>query len=146
MPRKFTNWREFEKRRTTGSGTTVVDKEVILLPTFDTFIYNDPAGFPGVDRWNSIPNSVPSSVDPLTALQIPVGLINPWNDANEQPTGGIPAILVAPRTPTRAVLSYDLSGISAGVNIVSATLNLTVANSSNWDDPNAGTGAGAGTA
>jgi hypothetical protein len=61
--------------------------------------------------------------------------MNLWDDRNEQPTGGSQTITPAVRTPTRAVLGYNLSAMPIGSNILSASLNLTVANSRDWFTP-----------
>lgn len=130
MSNDFINWREYDRRRRSGSGTsTPVSKELILLPTFDTYFFHQPLNIPGGDRWNAI-NPRPS---PDVSTQLIVGLLNPWNDGINIPGGGPFDALVAPRTPTRSVLSYDLTQLPTGVNVQSANLNLTVAGNSFWN-------------
>ena len=137
MSNDFINRREYDRRRRSGSGTSnPVSKELILLPTFDTYFFHEPLSTPGGDRWNAI-NPRPS---PDVSTQLIVGLLNPWNDGSNIPTGGGGPgggfdILVAPRTPTRSVLSYDLTQLPTGVNVQSANLNLTVAGNSFWNAP-----------
>jgi hypothetical protein len=141
MSNDFINWREYDRRRRSGSGSsTPVSKELILLPTFDTYYFHQPQsqpGFPsapGADRWIAIdPTTTPDA-----STQLIVGLANPWNDGTNIPTGGGgpgggPSALIAPRTPTRSVLSYDLTQLPTGVNVQSANLNLTVAGNSFWN-------------
>ena len=131
MSNDFINRRRLDDRKRSGQPSAPTEKELILLPSFDTFIFYAPSPNPGNDRWNTV-TGIGST--PNTAQQIPVGLMNIWDDRNDQPTGpgGGPSIFPAVRTPTRAVLAYNLSGISAGSNILSASLNLTVANSRDW--------------
>lgn len=143
MSNDFINRRFYDRRRTaSGGGTQFVDKELILLPVHDTFIfagYGDSA-FPGADqRWTSI---LPPNVTPQTCTQLPIGLVNPWLDGDDYPVGGGGGggfggggVLAVGRTPTRTFLQYDLSGISPGSAITTATLNLTTASSSNWSTP-----------
>ena len=105
-----------------GSGDSkfiIVNKS--LFTNFDTFMFHNPFGYSGGDRWNFIPNAD----SPSSAQSIPIGFINPWNDgANIQFTSTEQS--VAPRTPTRAVLSFNISEIPQNSTIVSASLNIGV--------------------
>jgi len=140
MSNDFINRRRWDdRRRSRQQPTTPTVNELILLPSFDTFIFHAPIGNQGNDRWVAVTGI---GATPNTAQQIPVGLMNLWDDRNEQPTGGGQTITPAVRTPTRAVLGYNLSAMPIGSNILSASLNLTVANSREWFTPGGGPGAG----
>lgn len=141
MSNDFINRRFYDRRRTSSSGSQFVDKELILLPVHDTFIYAGDAvpGYPGAnERWTNI---IPVGQNPSVSQSLAVGLVNPWLDADDFPAaggggggqgGGFNPVA---RTPTRTFLQYDLSGITPGATITSAALNLTTANSSNWSVP-----------
>jgi hypothetical protein len=104
-----------------GGGSISKTVNTFLNPQFDTFIFHNPTGYSGSDRWDFIPGDQ----TPSLARSIPVGFINPWNDAaNIQ--RGIPDTAIAPRTPTRGILSFDISGISQNATILSANLSLNV--------------------
>lgn len=142
MSNDFINRRRWDdRRRSRQQPTTPTVKELILLPSFDTFIFYAPIGNQGNDRWAAVAGL---GATPNTAQQVPVGLMNIWDDRNDQPTGGGQQVAPAVRTPTRGVFGYNLSGISAGSNILSANLNLTIANSRDWFTIPSGGGAGAG--
>lgn len=137
MSNDFINRRFYESRRRSGTQTQFVEKELIVLPTFDTFIS---APGPGEnDRWSSTILDYPAkTVNPNACRELPIGLLNPWLDADDLlppggggPPGG-PGGFVNIRTPTRSFFMYDLSGITPGANIISADLNLTVRKRSNW--------------
>ena len=140
MSNDFINRRFYDRRRTaSGGGTQFVDKELILLPVHDTFIYAGDvnSNYDGAnERWGSI---LPINTTPQTCTQLPIGLVNPWLDGDDYPVGGgggqQGGVLAVGRTPTRTFLQYDLSGISPGSAITTATLNLTTASSSNWSTP-----------
>ena len=108
------------------TGTSFIDREIVIYPSFDTFIFHNPSGYSGGDRWNFLPNG---NV-PVNAEEIPVGFINPFNDAAAI-TAGTPETSIAPRTPTRAILGFDLSQIPAGANILSAELSMKIASLQN---------------
>lgn len=103
------------------TGPQTIEKEIFLLPTFDTFIFHNPIGSPGGDRWNVLT----SGLLPDQSTQIPIGYLNPWNDGSMVAANQ----LIAPRTPTRGVFSYDLSQVPAGANILSASMNLSISSS-----------------
>jgi hypothetical protein len=96
----------------------------MLLPSFDTFIFHKPTGACGGDRWDFLPNGN----NPNISQEIPIGLFNPWNDGGDAPNGSTQA----PRTPTRAVLAFDMRNLTPNANILSADLVLTVGRSNNW--------------
>lgn len=136
MSNDFINRRFYDKRRT-ASGDRFIDKELILLPTHDTFIFAGDAesAYDGAnDRWQAI---LPTGQTPQTCTELPIGLVNPWLDADDFPAdgGGPLGVLAVGRTPTRTFLQYDLSGISAGSQIISANLNLTTVRSKEWIQP-----------
>jgi len=125
------NRRDIRSLQPPPSPPTGALKELILVPSFDTFIFHQVAGACGGDRWSSI---VPSASTPSTSTEIPIGLFNPWNDGNDAPNG----TTQAPRTPTRGILGFNLAGISVGSNILDAQLKFTVSRHANWiDNPNA---------
>lgn len=139
MRSDFINSREGIDRRnlryflgnSAGSTTTITDKELILVPSFNTFIWNNPAGTSGSDRWDTI-----GGQNPKGATELPIGLLNPWNDGDDVTINTPP---FAPRTPTRSILGFNLSGLSADVNILSADLTMKVVKNQEW-----GNGAGSG--
>lgn len=137
MRSDFINKRNLDRRRTTPpSQPTLVDREIILIPTFDTFIWH--SSVPGNDRWgDSI--QVFNQNEAKFSPQLPIGLLNPWNDHNDQPSGllppgGPPTSTLAVRTPTRIVMGFDMTGVPTAANITEATLSLTVSSSENWVD------------
>jgi len=138
MSNDFINRRFYDKRRTAnggggGGGSQFIEKELILLPSYDTFIFvGDNSAIPGSNRWNNI---VPLGSSPATSQHLAVGLVNPWLDANDLPPPGQFGLEPMVRTPTRTFLNYDLTGITSGSQIISATLNLTTASSLNWIQP-----------
>ena len=69
---------------------------------------------------------------PYTARELPVALLNPWCDHGDRPFATVPGITLIPRTPTRSLLAFNMSGVPTGANILSADLNLTVSGSSFW--------------
>lgn len=105
-----------------GSGDSkfiTVDKSIST--NFDAFMFYNPFGYSGGDRWNFIPNAD----TPSFATSLPIGFINPWNDGGNIQFASTEQS-VAPRTPTRAVLSFNLSEIPQNSTIVSARLNIGV--------------------
>lgn len=137
MSNDFINRRFYDRRRTAsggGGGTEFVEKELILLPSYETFIYagdsTDP--YPGTnERWAGV---IPPNQSPSTGQTLAVGLVNPWLDADDFPPGGGLGLTPVARTPTRTFLQYDLSGITTGSVIMSAVLNLTTSGSSYWNE------------
>jgi hypothetical protein len=146
MSNDFINRRFYDRRRTAsggGGGTEFVEKELILLPTYDTFIYaGDSTFYPGTnERWTGV---LPINQSASAGQTLAVGLVNPWLDANDfDPAppppgggqGGGGGTVIVARTPTRTFLQYDLSEITSGSVIMSALLNLTTAGSSYWNAP-----------
>jgi hypothetical protein len=138
MRSDFINKRLINRRRQTPtSQPTLVDGEIILIPSFDTFIWH--SSIPGNDRWSNALEVGDQSQAPFSP-QLPIGLLNPWNDYNDQGSGGLlppgsgPSTTLAVRTPTRIVMGFDLSGVPTAANITEATLMLTVSSSENWTD------------
>lgn len=140
MRSDFINKRDiYSKRRSLGeTGGTFTEYELILLPKFDTFIYHQTAAEPttGEDwniRWATV---LTDGQFPETSQEIPVGLLNPWNDGG--PPSGPFQIAAAPRTPTRTVMAFDLSQIPAGAFILDSQLKMTVSSKGNWGESPAG--------
>lgn len=131
MRSDFINKRDVYRRRS-GGGNPPQTKEcnLILLPTFDTFIFHNPFN-PGSDRWSFID---PSNGTPNTSTNLIVGLLNPLNDADDQPDpGGFGGgIQIPPRTATRSILAYNLTELPVNATILSSTLNLTVNGRNAW--------------
>ena len=119
------NRRDIRSLQPPSSPPTGTVKELIVIPAFDTFIFYQAAGASGGDRWSRI---IPSASTPSTSTEIPVGLFNPWNDGADAPNG----TTQAPRTPTRGILAFNLSGLTAGANILDAKLNFTISRHNNW--------------
>lgn len=141
MRSDFINKREIYRRRTPpgSTGGTFTEYELILLPKFDTFIYHQTANVPsGSEDWNLRWQDVlAGGANPNTSQEIPVGLLNPWNDGGPPsggPGGGF-GFEAAPRTPTRTVMLFDLSQIPAGAFILDSQLKLTVSSKAYWDSP-----------
>jgi hypothetical protein len=138
MRSDFINKRQIDRRRRAvgETGGTYTEYELILLPEFDTIIYHKTANAAGanwnVDRWDVLDGYDNGSTPEKSYREFVVGLLNPWNDGSNIPTGPF-GILYAPRTPTRAVLGYDLSPIPATAEILSSELNLTVTSKDNWE-------------
>jgi hypothetical protein len=127
MRSDFINKRDVYRRRNVTNPPQTRDCNLIVLPTFDTFIFHNPTT-QGSDRWDELSQGTPN-----TSTSLIVGLLNPLNDANDQPPSGSFSTPVAPRTPTRTILAYGLTGLPANASIISATLNLTVNGTRAWD-------------
>lgn len=142
MRSDFINKRNINgRRRSLGeTGETYTEYEMIVLPKFDTFIFHQPPLSPtSSENWNQRWNGVlQGAANPETSQEIPIGLLNPWNDGG--PPSGPLAITVAPRTPTRSIVSFDLSAVPTSANITDARLNLTVSSKTYWDESNQGSG------
>jgi hypothetical protein len=132
MRSDFINKRFISNKRLL-SQTNFTDTEIIVIPEFDTFYWHNPAifGTPD-DRWNGTP-VLPDGGDFEQATQVPIGLLNPWNDGEDAPLeGGRLGTLIQVRSPTRTAMAFNLSSLPANAQITDAKLNLTVANSRNW--------------
>jgi hypothetical protein len=125
MSNPFINRRNTKNRRRGDSPIiNTVQGEFIRIADFDTFYWHTPSPGVGADRWNDISDS-----------QLVVGAMNPWNhsDASNYPqSGGMLGSVIPPRTPTRSVMGFDLTGVPTAGSIVEATLSLTVADSQFW--------------
>ena len=136
MSNDFINRRfDDNRRRRSGPSPQTVQGEVIRIADFDTFIWHIPANL-GSDRWSALPNAAPPSTSASSSSQIPVGLLNPWNNSTATgfpPDSGQLAAAIAPRTPTRAIFGFNLSGIPQTATITEANLYLTVAQVNSWD-------------
>jgi hypothetical protein len=135
MRSDFINKREiYQRRRQIGeTGGTTTEYELILLPKFDTFIYHQTATAPTSGenwnlRWGTL---LTGGGNPNASQEIPIGLLNPWNDGG--PPSGQFSIAAAPRTPTRMVMAFDLSQIPAGAFILDSRLNMTVSSKAYWN-------------
>lgn len=135
MRSDFVNKRDYGRRRS-GGGTTppqTIQGELIVIPEFDTFFYHKtPVSGTPDDRWGTILDGVGA-----LAKQIPIGLLNPWNDGSDAPSdavGGVPGVgaVISVRTPTRTAIAYNLSALPINAQILDAKLNLTVAASRDW--------------
>jgi hypothetical protein len=69
---------------------------------------------------------------PKTAHSLPIGLINMWSDYNED-TPNLAGITVAPRTPTRSIIAFDVSSLGKTYSIGPTKLYLTLEDDNNWD-------------
>jgi len=127
MRSDFINKRFISNKRLL-SQTQFVDTEIIVIPEFDTFYYhNPPSAF--VDKWGGI-----ISGNFEEATQIPIGLLNPWNDGDDAPAeGGMLGASIPVRTPTRTAMAFNLSSLPANANITDAKLILTVSSKRDWD-------------
>jgi hypothetical protein len=115
-----------------GSQQQTTDSEIIVIPEFDTFYWHNPTG-PADDRWNGTP-VLPNGGNFEQATQVPIGLLNPWNDGEDAPLeGGRLGTLIQVRSPTRTAMAFNLTSLPANAEIREAKLNLTVANKRNWD-------------
>jgi hypothetical protein len=133
----FIDRRRLDDRRRRRPGTNQrVSGELILIPDFDTFILHNPNDNPS--RWNLLPNAEPNFFPPYTSFELPIGLMNPWNHAdnpNYPPDDGGPfGTLIPTRTPTRTVMGFNLSGVPTAASIIDAKLMLTVAGNNEWDN------------
>lgn len=132
MRSDFINKRYISNKRLL-SQTQFIDSEIIVIPEFDTFYYHNPPSAFADDRW------IDTSVSPVggnleQAKEVPIGLLNPWNDGEDQPAEGGPiSPVIRVRTPTRAAMTFNLSSLPANAQITDAKLNLTVANKRDWD-------------
>ena len=129
MRSDFINKRDYGRRRT-GGGTPpqTVESEIIVIPEFDTFIYHD-ASPSANDKFGGT-----GIINGPNDTQVPVGLLNPWNDGEDMgPDTGSFTQTYPVRTPIRAVMAFNLSSLPAGCQVIDAILNLTVANKRNWD-------------
>jgi hypothetical protein len=130
MRSDFINKRDYNRRRATDT-QTFVDGEIIVIPEFDTFIEHKPPIFgTQVDRWSK--TSVGSATE--QSPQIPVALLNPWNDGEDMlpETGSQLGTVYPARTPSRAVMTFNLASLPTTGQILDAKLNLTVASSREW--------------
>jgi len=118
-----------------GSPPQTTESEIIVIPEFDTFYYHNPAIFGTLDdRWNGTP-VLPNGGNFEQATQVPIGLLNPWNDGEDAPSegsGGLGTVIQV-RSPTRTAMAFNLTSLPANAEITEAKLNLTVANKRNWD-------------
>lgn len=128
MRSDFINKRELQRRRLTAA-QNFVEGEIIIIPEFDTFYWHNPLGAADA-RWEFIGNANE------LASEVPVGLLNPWNDGEDIPpdtSGEFGTTNIANRSPTRAAMAFNLSSLPANAQIIDAKLNLTVANKRDWD-------------
>jgi hypothetical protein len=143
MSNDFINRRQVDGRRRNRGGTNQkVSGEFIAIPTFDTFYHYTSQE---TDRWSGFLPYPDAFAVPEQSYQIPIGLMNPWNHADGlgyPQEGGPFGSLIPPRTPTRAVLGFDLTGVPTAASILDARLILTVAGNSGWDAVNPLTTAG----
>lgn len=117
-----------------GSQPQTTESEIIVIPEFDTFYWHNPP-ISGIadDRWNGTP-VLPNGGNFEQATQVPIGLLNPWNDGEDAPPeGGMLGTLIQVRSPTRTAMAFNLTSLPANAEITEAKLNLTVANKRNWD-------------
>ena len=131
MRSDFINKRDIQRRRRPNQ-PQFTDGEVIVIPEFDTFYYHNPPSAFTDDRWTEV---FPIPLGNLEqAQEVPIGLLNPWNDGEDQPAeGGLLNPTIPARTPTRAAMTFDLSLLPANAQIIDAKLNLTVASKRDWD-------------
>lgn len=135
MRSDFVNKRDYGRRRS-GGGTTppqTIQGELIVIPEFDTFFYHKTTvSETPDDRWG---NPILAG-DGALAKQIPIGLLNPWNDGSDAPPDAGPGpgfgAVISVRTPTRTAIAYNLSALPINAQILDAKLNLTVAASRDW--------------
>jgi len=133
MRSDFINKRDFQRRRNATSTQNFVDGEIIVIPEFDTFYWHNPTQAAD-DRWIGEIGEIGGNYE--TASEVPVGLLNPWNDGADIPSdssGGVGTSNIQNRTPTRAAMAFNLSTLPANAQIIDAKLNLTVANKRDWD-------------
>lgn len=130
MRSDFINKRDIQRRRR-PSQPQFTDGEVIVIPEFDTFYYHNPSSALGDDRWTEV---FPNLGNLEQAKEVPIGLLNPWNDGEDQPLeGGAFGTVIQVRTPTRAAMTFNLSSLPPNAQIMDARLNLTVASKRDWD-------------
>lgn len=131
MRSDFINKRDIQRRRRPNQ-PQFTDGEVIVIPEFDTFYYHNPPSTSGDDRWTEV---FPNLGDLEQAQEVPIGLLNPWNDGEDQPSEGSGGFgtVIQNRTPTRAAMAFNLSSLPPNAQIIDAKLNLTVASKRDWD-------------
>lgn len=131
MRSDFINKRDIQRRRR-PSQPQFTDGEVIVIPEFDTFYYHNPTST-FADRWTEV---FPNLGNLEQAEEVPIGLLNPWNDGEDQPSESSAfgfGTVIPVRTPTRAAMTFNLSSLPANAQIIDAKLNLTVASKRDWD-------------
>lgn len=132
MRSDFINKRFISNKRLL-SQTNFTDTEIIVIPEFDTFYYHNPLSAFGDDRWAGTV-VLPNSGNLEEATQIPIGLLNPWNDgADMEVEGGAFSPIYQVRTPTRTAMAFNLSSLPANAQITDAKLKLTVSSKRDWD-------------
>jgi len=132
MRSDFINKRFISNKRLI-SQTNFTDTEIIVIPEFDTFYYHNPPSAFGDDRWAET-IVLPNSGNLEEATQIPIGLLNPWNDgADMENEGGAFFPIYQVRTPTRTAMAFNLSSLPANAQITDAKLKLTVSSKRDWD-------------
>ena len=145
MSNDFINRRQIDdRRRRRGSSGGTPLTELIVLANVDTFIHWETNT---ADRWQTL-IEFPSGgfFVASDALEVPIGLMNPWNDADSTqypPASGQFGTQIPTRSPTRAVIGFDLTQLPANASVVDAKLVTTVARNYFWnigDFPNTGGG------
>jgi len=136
MRSDFINKRFISNKRLL-SQTNFTDTEIIVIPEFDTFYYHNPPSAFGDDRWAGTV-VLPNSGNLEEATQIPIGLLNPWNDGDDAPSDGSDVFpgfgtVIQARTPTRTAMAFNLSSLPANAQITDAKLKLTVSSKRDWD-------------
>jgi hypothetical protein len=132
MRSDFINKRFISNKRLL-SQTNFTDTEIIVIPEFDTFYYHNPPSAFGDDRWAGTV-VLPNSGNLEEATQIPIGLLNPWNDGADMQGefGGLSTVYQV-RTPTRTAMAFNLSSLPPNAQITDAKLKLTVSSKRDWD-------------
>jgi hypothetical protein len=131
MRSDFINKRFISNKRLL-SQTNFIDTEIIVIPEFDTFYYHNPPSA-SVDKWAET-EVLPNGGNLEEATQIPIGLLNPWNDgADMENEGGAFSPIYPVRTPTRTAMAFNLSSLPANAQITDAKLKLTVSSKRDWD-------------
>ena len=134
MRSDFINKRYISNKRLL-SQTQFIDTEIIVIPEFDTFFFHAPPifGQGADDRWNEL---FPTGGNFEEQKEVPIGLLNPWNDGEDQPVESAQmgfGTVIRNRTPTRAAMAFNLSSLPANAQITDAQLKLTVSSKRDWD-------------
>lgn len=121
------------RRRNVSDPPKTEERELILLPEFDTFLWWNSSNGGGDDRWDVENVAVPDNEKTI----LPISPLNPWNDGSDNPEvgggGTIGGFASATRTPARSLLGFKVVGIPTDASILSAELRLTVNTKKNWD-------------
>ena len=134
MSNDFINRRQIDdRRRRRGSSGGTPLTELIVLANVDTFIHWDQDT---ADRWQTLIEFPDTNFVANQAWEVPIGLMNPWNDADSTlypPPSGQLGTQIRTRSPTRAVMGFDLTQLPANASVVDAKLVTTVARNYFWN-------------